>query len=417
LPNLTDKYRIELFMNEIKCPNCNTMFTLDEAGFENILKQVKNSEFENELKEKLDNQKRISEYELKNRIQSEKEQLNQEIAKLRSTIEKSDIENKLNISESTKKLDSEIGDLKNQLKNKEIEFLNSKESITNNLNKDLVHKDDTIKRLEQEIENVKNMKLKLSTKAIGESLELHCDSEFNKLRSAAFPNAYFEKDNDSSSGSKGDYIFREYDEDNNEIVSIMFEMKNESAETSAKKRNEDFFKELDKDRTEKKCEYAVLVTLLEAESEVYNAGIFDVSHKYPKMYVVRPQFFIPIITLLRNAALQSLKFKKELSLIKNQNIDINNFEDNLNVFREGFAKNYDLSNRQFNEAIAHIDKSIKELESTKSKLLASDNNLRLANNKVQDLSIKKLTKGNPTMAAKFEELDSNISSNDIEALL
>jgi hypothetical protein len=314
----------------------------------------------------------------------------------------------LNTLQTTKQLESQIGDLKNQLHSKEIEFHNSKESITTSLSKDLAYRDDTIKRLEEAIEREKNMKLKLSTKMVGESLELHCESEFNKLRSAAFPNSYFEKDNDSSSGSKGDYIFRELDEDGNEIVSIMFEMKNESAETVAKKKNEDFFKELDKDRTEKKCEYAVLVSLLESENEVYNGGIYDVSHKYSMMYVVRPQFFIPIITLIRNASLQCLKYKKELQIVRDQNIDINNFEDNINTFREGFTRNYELSSRQFHDAIAHIDKSIKELESTKAKLLSSDNNLRLANNKLQDLTIKKLTKGNPTMAAKFEELGNTI---------
>jgi hypothetical protein len=395
-------------MNEIKCPNCQKSFTLDEAGFESILKQVKNSEFEKELNEKLDNQKRLSDFELINKIQSEKEQSNQEIAKLKSIIERSESENKLSTLETTKQLESQIGDLKNQLHSKEIEFRNSKESIKTSLSKDLAYKDDTIKKLEEAFEREKNMKLKLSTKMVGESLELHCESEFNKLRSAAFPNSYFEKDNDSSTGSKGDYIFRELDEDGNEIVSIMFEMKNESAETVAKKKNEDFFKELDKDRTEKKCEYAVLVSLLESENEVYNGGIYDVSHKYSKMYVVRPQFFIPIITLIRNASLQCLKYKKELQIVRDQNIDINNFEDNINTFREGFTRNYELSSRHFNEAITHIDKSIKELESTKAKLLSSDNNLRLANNKLQDLTIKKLTKGNPTMAAKFEELGNTL---------
>jgi hypothetical protein len=395
-------------MNEIKCPNCQKSFTLDEAGFENILKQVKNLEFDKELKEKLDNQKRISDFELINKIQSEKEQSNQEIAKLKSIIEKSESDNKFNILETTQKLYSEIGDLKSELKSKEIEFFNSKEIITSNLNKDLAYKDETIKGLKEENERTKNMKLKLSTKMIGESLEIHCESEFNKLRSAAFPNSHFEKDNDSSTGSKGDYIFRELDDDKNEIISIMFEMKNESAETVVKKKNEEFFKELDKDRTEKKCEYAVLVSLLESENEIYNSGIYDVSHKYSKMYVVRPQCFIPIITLIRNEALKSLKYKKELQIVKDQNIDINNFEDNINTFREGFTRNYELSSSQFNEAIKHIDKSIRELEETKSKLLKSDNNLRLANNKLQDLSIKKLTKGNPTMAARFEELGNTI---------
>jgi hypothetical protein len=239
---------------------------------------------------------------------------------------------------------------------------------------------------------------------VGETLEQHCETEFNKLRATGFQKAYFEKDNDSKSGSKGDYIYRESDESGNEIISIMFEMKNEGDETVTKKRNEDFLKELDKDRTEKKCEYAVLVSLLEAENELYNTGIVDVSHKYPKMYVVRPQFFIPIITLLRNAALNTLKYKAELALVKNQNIDITNFEENINTFKEGFARNYELASRKFKTAIEEIDKTIDHLQKTKEALMSSENNLRLANNKAEDLTIKKLTRGNPTMTAKFEEL-------------
>jgi hypothetical protein len=249
------------------------------------------------------------------------------------------------------------------------------------------------------------MKLKLSTKMIGETLEQHCETEFNKLRATAFQRAYFEKDNDSRSGSKGDFIFRENDEAGNEIISIMFEMKNEGDETGTKKRNEDFLRELDKDRNEKKCEYAVLVTLLEADSELYNSGIVDVSHKYPKMYVVRPQFFIPIITLLRNAAMNSMKYKAELALVRHQNIDITNFEEKLNTFKEGFARNYELASRKFKLAIDEIDKTIDHLQKTKEALLSSDNNLRLANQKAEDLTIKRLTHGNPTMKAKFDELE------------
>jgi hypothetical protein len=249
------------------------------------------------------------------------------------------------------------------------------------------------------------MKAKLSTKMIGETLELHCENEFNKLRPTAFPKAYFEKDNDARSGSKGDYIYKEFDEHGNEIISIMFEMKNEADTTASKKRNDDFIKELDKDRTEKKCEYAVLVSMLESESELYNTGIVDVSYKYPKMYVVRPQFFIPIITLLRNAAMSSMQYKSELALVRSQNIDITHFEDKMNKFKEGFARNYDLASRKFNEAIDGIDKTIKELEKTKAALLSSENNLRLANEKTEDLTIKKLTHNNPTMKAKFDELD------------
>jgi hypothetical protein len=246
---------------------------------------------------------------------------------------------------------------------------------------------------------------------IGETLELHCENEFNKLRPTAFPKAYFEKDNDARSGSKGDYIYKEFDEHGNEIISIMFEMKNEADTTASKKRNDDFIKELDKDRTEKKCEYAVLVSMLESESELYNTGIVDVSYKYPKMYVVRPQFFIPIITLLRNAAMSSMQYKSELALIRSQNIDITHFEDKMNKFKEGFARNYDLASRKFNEAIDGIDKTIKELEKTKAALLSSENNLRLANEKTEDLTIKKLTHNNPTMKAKFDELNTNNEEN------
>jgi hypothetical protein len=251
------------------------------------------------------------------------------------------------------------------------------------------------------------MKAKLSTKMIGETLELHCENEFNKLRATAFPKAYFEKDNDAKSGSKGDYIYRENNEHGNEIISIMFEMKNEADATANKKRNDDFLKELDKDRTEKKCEYAILVSVLESENDLYNTGIVDVSYKYPKMYVVRPQFFIPIITLLRNAAMSSMQYKSELALVRSQNIDITNFEEKMNKFKEGFARNYDLASRKFNEAIDGIDKTIKELEKTKAALLSSENNLRLANEKTEDLTIKKLTYNNPTMKAKFDELNDN----------
>jgi len=261
-----------------------------------------------------------------------------------------------------------------------------------------------IKTKDEIIERYKDMKVKLSTKMVGETLEQHCEIEFNKLRATGFKNAYFEKDNDASNGSKGDYIYRETDESGTEIISIMFEMKNELDTTNTKKGNEDFFKELDKDRSEKKCEYAVLVSLLEAENELYNTGIVDVSHRYSKMYVIRPQFFIPMITLLRNASLNSMKYKSELALVKNQNVDITNFEDNLNKFKEGFAYNYGLASKKFKTAIEEIDKTIDLLQKTKDNLLASENNLRLANNKAEDLTIKKITNGNTTMATKFSEL-------------
>ena len=256
------------------------------------------------------------------------------------------------------------------------------------------------------------MKARLSTKMVGESLEIHCETEFNRIRATAFPKAYFEKDNDARTGSKGDYIFRDSDEENTEIVSIMFEMKNENDETGTKKKNEDFLKELDKDRNEKRCEYAVLVSLLEPDSELYNSGIVDVSHRYQKMYIIRPQFFIPMITLLRNAAQNSLKYKNELAIVKAQNVDVTNFESELDAFRTGFARNYDLASKKFKTAIQEIDKTIDHLQKTKDALLGSENNLRLANNKADDLTVKKLTKKNPTMAAKFDELRNDDSTDD-----
>ncbi|MFA7360003.1 MAG: DUF2130 domain-containing protein [Candidatus Kapaibacterium sp.] len=420
-------------MNEIICPNCNKVFKIDEAGFADILKQVRDHQFEEELQKRLDlaeeekvNAVKLAEANLKNSLQgdlakkdkeiielkakNERELAEQlakkesEIAKMKSKIDNAEIEKKLSVTEATKLIEKERDKLANDLKNKETEKQLFEKSLNEKYSAELKTKDDIIKMKDDEIALRKDMKLKLSTKMLGETLEQHCETEFNKLRATAFPKAYFEKDNDSKSGSKGDYIYKENDDEGNEIISIMFEMKNEADETATKKRNEDFLKELDKDRTEKKCEYAVLVTLLEAESELYNSGIVDVSHKYPKMYIVRPQFFIPIITLLRNAAMNSLKYKAELALVRNQNIDITNFEENINNFKEGFAKNYDLASRKFKTAIEEIDKTIDHLQKTKDALLSSENNLRLANNKAEDLTIKRLTRGNPTMAAKFEEL-------------
>ena len=420
-------------MNEIICPNCKKAFKVDEAGFADILKQVRDHQFEEELTNRLnlaekdkENAVKLAEANLRNSMQesllkkdseiislkakSEKdlsEKLNakeSELAELKAKIENADLDKKLAISEVTKILEKERDDLANVVKTVELEKQNLESSLIQKYSTELQNKDVIIKYKDEELERVKDMKLKLSTKMLGETLEQHCEIEFNKLRATAFPNAYFEKDNNSSSGSKGDFIYKEHDGAGNEIISIMFEMKNEADQTSTKKKNEDFFKELDKDRNEKKCEFAVLVTLLEAESELYNSGIVDVSYKYSKMYVVRPQFFIPIITLLRNAALTSLKYKAELALVKSQNIDITNFEEKMNKFKEGFAKNYDMASRRFKEAIDGIDKTIKELEKTKTALLSSENNLRLANEKTEDLTIKKLTHGNPTMKAKFDEL-------------
>ena len=328
-----------------------------------------------------------------------------DIIQLNSKISNFETQKKLAVTEAVISIEKERDEFKNSLKNKDFEFKITENSLKEKYVAELKQKDEIIKIKDEEIAFRKDMKLKLSTKMLGETLEQHCETEFNKLRATAFQNAYFEKDNNSRSGSKGDFIYRETDNAGNEIISIMFEMKNESDQTATKKRNEDFLKELDKDRTEKKCEYAVLVSLLEAESEFYNTGIVDVSHKYSKMYVVRPQFFIPIITLLRNAAMNSIQYKAELALVKSQNIDITNFEEKMNKFKEGFARNYDLASRKFNDAIDGIDKTIKELQKTKDALLSSENNLRLANEKTEDLTIKKLTHGNPTMKTKFDELN------------
>lgn len=421
-------------MNEIICPHCHKAFKVDEAGYADILKQVRDHHFEEEILNRLalaDKEKesavKLAEANIKNTFQEQLAKKDQELAdlkakkeielsqklsqkenellQLKAKIDNAEVEKKLAISEATKKIEKERDDLTNTVKNKETEQELLKKSLTEKYLNELKEKDAIIKHKDEEIALRKDMKQKLSTKMIGETLEQHCETEFNKLRATAFQKAYFEKDNDSKSGSKGDFIYRENDNAGNEIISIMFEMKNEGDETATKKRNEDFLKELDKDRTEKKCEYAVLVSLLELDSEYYNSGIVDVSHKYPKMYVVRPQFFIPIITLLRNAAMNSIQYKAELALVKSQNIDITNFEEKMNKFKEGFARNYDLASRKFKDAIEGIDKTIKELEKTKAALLSSENNLRLANEKTEDLTIKKLTHGNPTMKAKFDELN------------
>jgi len=427
-------------MNEIICPNCKKVFKVDEAGFADILKQVRDHQFEKELQKRLDlaeeekkNAVELAKANHKNTLQTKLAEKDQEIAQLKSNSElelanklaakektitelkakndKADTETKLSVTEAVKKVEKERDDLANKLELKEIEKKLLEKSIKEKYTTELQNKDVIIKYKDDEIARVKDMKLKLSTKMLGETLEQHCEIEFNKLRPTAFQNSYFEKDNDSSSGSKGDYIYKETDDAGNEIISIMFEMKNEGDETATKKRNEDFFKELDKDRSEKKCEYAVLVTVLETENELYNSGIVDVSHKHQKMYVVRPQFFIPIITLLRNAAMNSLKYKAELAMVRNQNIDITNFENKMNAFKEGFGRNYELASRKFKDAIDEIDKTIDHLQKTKGALLSSENNLRLANDKADDLTIKKLTHGNPTMKAKFDALKDGMSSD------
>ncbi len=421
-------------MNDIICPNCKKAFKVDEASFASILKQVRDHQFEEELQSRLDlaNKEKESAVQLavantRSALQEQvaqkdrelieikskaelyyKEKLTQkdtEISQLKSRIENVDVEKELAVTLAVQKVEKEKDTLANALATKDLEKESLENSLKNQFNAELQTKEAIIKYKDEEIARVKEMKQKLSTKMVGETLEQHCEVEFNKLRATAFQKAYFEKDNDSRSGSKGDFIYRENDEAGNEILSIMFEMKNEGDETATKKKNEDFLKELDKDRNEKKCEYAILVSLLETDNEYYNTGIVDVSYKFNKMYVVRPQFFIPIITLLRNAAMTSMQYKAELALVKSQNIDITNFEEKMNTFKEGFARNYDLASRKFRDAIEGIDKTIKELEKTKAALLSSENNLRLANEKTEDLTIKKLTHNNPTMRAMFDELN------------
>ena len=420
-------------MNEIICPNCTKAFKIDEAGFADIVKQVRDNQFDEELNKRLsiaDDQKQsaveLAIEKTKSSLQEElsnkdkeitllkansKSELieklaekNTELADMKSKIENFDTVKELAVSKATKEIEKQRDTLENDIKTKELEKENLKNSLEQKYTIELHNKDAIIKYKDDEIAREKDMKLKYSTKMLGESLEQHCEIEFNNLRSTAFQNSFFEKDNDSSSGTKGDFIFKETDGKENEIISIMFEMKNENDETTNKKRNEEFFAKLDKDRNTKKCEYAVLVTRLESESEYYNSGIVDVSHKFDKMYVVRPQFFIPIITLLRNGAMSSLKYKQELNLMRNQSIDITTFEDKLNTFKDGFAKNFLSASSHFEKAIAEIDKSISRMQKVKQELTTSENQLRLANQKADDLTIKKLTYGNPTMKSKFDDL-------------
>ncbi len=419
-------------MKEIKCPKCGEVFQVDESGYAAIVKQIRDEEFHKEIddyKARLDEARENADELVRTQTESEYKDIisgkNAEIAKLQAQIDSLKKDQKLAVAEAVAKKDKEISDKKNeitvlnaQIKNNEKDaelavekalseaekkFRTIEDALKENA---LKIKEDYNKQLqekEREVEHYRDLKAKLSTKMVGETLEKHCENEFNRIRMAAFPNAYFEKDNDARTGSKGDYIFRESD-NGTEFVSIMFEMKNENETTATKHRNEDFFKELDKDRREKGCEYAVLVSMLESDNEFYNNGIADVSHKYPKMFVIRPQFFIPLITILRNSALKTIQYQNQLMEIRNQNIDITHFEEDLAAFKEGFARNYDLASRKFKTAIDEIDKTIDHLQKTKDALLSSENNLRLANNKAEDLSVKKLTKNNPTMAAKFREL-------------
>ncbi len=380
-------------MREIKCPHCGKAFNLDDAGYADILKQVRDGEFEAALHERLE----LLEKDKRSALELAKADFTLRLQELQAKVDAAELAKNLAINDATSKVEKERDELRKNLEILKYEKELNEQSIKKTYEIQLRDRDDAIERL-------KDLKARLSTKMVGETLEQHCQIEFNRIRATAFPRAYFEKDNDTKTGSKGDYIFRDFDESKTEIVSIMFEMKNESDTTATKSKNEDFLKELDKDRTEKKCEYAVLVSLLEPDNELYNGGIVDVFHRYPKMYVVRPQFFIPIITLLRNAALNSLTYKNELALVKAQNIDITNFEAKLEVFKSGFAKNFTTASDKFQTAIDEIDKSIRHLEKTKEALIATIRNLSLANDKAQDVTIKKLTWGNPTMKQKFSEL-------------
>ena len=439
-------------MNEIKCPHCQTVFTIDENSYADIVSQVRNKEFAEDVhkqlefaKKQFETEKALAKEQEKRLYDEERANFEQKILSLELALKNADVKEEKNVQEALHQkekefsaLQAELDQLKQQLQFKEVELsqkfqedLHAKERTILELKqeKELQQKEQEVKQTalkekyelelrskkdqfelelkakDEAIAFYKDFKAKQSTKMVGESLEQHCEIEFNRLRMTAFPRAEFGKDNDAKTGSKGDYIYREYDENGIEILSIMFEMKNENDETATKKKNEHFFKELDKDRHEKQCEYAILVSLLEADNELYNTGIVDVSYQYPKMYVVRPQFFIPIITLLRNAALNSLQYKQELALMRDQHIDITHFEEDLETFKKGFARNYELASKKFQSAIDEIDKTIKSLEKTKAALLSSENNLRLANNKAEDLTVKKLVKNNPTMKQRFEELN------------
>jgi hypothetical protein len=398
-------------MHEIICPHCGKAFKIDEAGYADILKQVRDSDFEKQLHERLElarqdkqNAVELAQARAASELQKASSARDAEILKLKAELNAGNIAQKLAITEAVSAVEKERDTLRSNLQRVELEKHLAEKALKDKYETQIKDRDDAIERL-------RDMKTRLSTKMVGETLEQHCETEFNRIRAIAFPRAYFEKDNDARTGSKGDYIFRDSDEAGTEIVSIMFEMKNESFETATKKKNEDFLKELDKDRTEKGCEYAVLVSLLEPDSELYNTGIVDVFHRYPKMYIVRPQFFIPIITLLRNAAMNSLQYKSELALVKAQNIDITNFETQLETFKSTFGRNFELASKRFQSAIDEIDKSIDHLQKTKDALLGTDRNLRLANDKAQEVTIKKLTRGNPTMAAKFAELKNHDSSD------
>ena len=399
-------------MNEIKCPHCGVAFPIDEASFATILKQVRDSEFATELHDRLAEAEKTKaaelkavEVELKTKLESEKVKLAREIESLKNDLKNAGTKQELEVAKATSEMQKEASKLQAELDQAKLKQDLEAKNLKQQFEEELKHREAQIKDREDQIERLRDLKAKLSTKMVGETLEQHCQNEFNSIRAAAFPNAYFEKDNDAKAGSKGDYIFKDFSNDKVEFVSIMFEMKNESDTTATKKKNEDFLKELDKDRNDKGCEYAVLVSLLEPDNDYYNNGIVDVSHKYPKMYVIRPQFFIPLVTLLRNAAQKTIEIKNELAIIKAQNVDVATFEEDLSDFREYVTKNYRLANDKFDKAIEEIDKAIKWLESVKKNLSGSGTNLRLISDKANDITVKKLTKNNPTMAKKFTELE------------
>lgn len=398
-------------MAELKCPHCGQAFTVDDAELSSIVQQIRDKEFEKDIEKRISELKEhmmmthrlemeAKENEIK--LMSQKE-YDKEIQKLKSQLDKA--------TEKSAKLQAQLDSSEDKKIIAVMEAVKKVEEEKKDLESQLIHEKDKGKLLleqkDEQIAYYRDLKTKMSTKMVGETLEQHCEIQFNQLRATAFRNAYFEKDNDSRSGSKGDYIYRETDENGVELISIMFEMKNEMDETATKHKNEDFYKELDKDRKQKNCEYAVLVSMLESDNELFNAGIVDVSYKYEKMYVVRPQCFIPIITLLRNAAMNAMEYKQELAVVRNQNIDISDFEEKLMNFKSDFSRNYDIAHSHFDKAVDEIDKTIQHLEKVKKELLGSDNQLRIANNKVDEVSIKKLTRGNKTMQEKFEELKKN----------
>lgn len=384
-------------MAELKCPHCGKTFKVDDTSYADILSQVRNQEFDAELRARLRDAAKQADADRDLALARQEATQAKRLSELEAKLKQVEVEKELAITKALAPVEKELESAKYDLKTRD-----SEAKLRENALK--MQYEGALKLKDEEIDRLKDLKTKLSTKMVGETLEQHCQTEFNRLRATAFRNAYFEKDNDARTGSKGDYIYRETDEQGNEIISIMFEMKNENETTATKHKNEDFLKELDKDRREKNCEYAVLVSLLEADSELYNAGIVDVSYRFDKMYVIRPQLFIPMITILRNAALNSLAYKQELAVVRNQNIDITHFEENMENFKQAFARNYELASKKFATAIDEIDKTISHLQKTKEALLSSENNLRLANNKAEDLTIKRLTRGNPTMAEKFAEL-------------